>query len=459
MKRLRRKRITSGALVNNPPLLLRVILEGTFWVTVAVFVASFVNHISVYTNLSFMRLWLCFLGFILLLVIGVIMLVGRHLLASWLLLVFYASLAFLVLIVWGFQAQVGLLGLAFVVVLAGMLIGSGSIVPVASCIVVMLIALQLFGCVGMMQTDRTLVDISMMDLLSYIAVFSIFALTSWLSRRQMEQTLYQAQEAEKALLQEKELLAVRLEEQTRHLRAVQLEEMRQLYRFAELGQMSTAVLHELANYLTVLMFDIDDIHQQHPSEEINRARESLTYMESMVQQVRDRIRDDNKPYRFKTNKVLNEARDTLVSRATKQGVTLIFKLKGSPSSVGDPLRLLQAMTVLIINAIDAYNHQTVDVLLKQVIVESYSRNAYLYITVTDFGVGIKAEQRKGLFTPIRSNKTGGMGIGLYIASEMIKTNFQGTLELDPRLDMTRFIIRLPLPGTNNSLSAKIETDT
>jgi len=52
-----------------------------------------------------------------------------------------------------------------------------------------------------------------------------------------------------------------------------------------------------------------------------------------------------------------------------------------------------------------------------------------------------------------------MGIGLYIASEMIKTNFQGTLELDPRLDMTRFIIRLPLPGTNNSLSAKIETDT
>ena len=74
--------------------------------------------------------------------------------------------------------------------------------------------------------------------------------------------------AEDELRIEKSLLAVRLEKRTQKLQAAQLKEMQQLYRFAELGQLSTALLHDLANHLTVLTIDIEDIHKKQHSQHI-----------------------------------------------------------------------------------------------------------------------------------------------------------------------------------------------
>ncbi len=263
----------------------------------------------------------------------------------------------------------------------------------------------------------------------------------------MEQSLQRALEAETALEEEKDLLAFRLEEQTRHLREVQFDEMRQLYRFAELGQLSTALLHELANHLTILTLDIDDLHQRHRrSRAIVHAKESISHLDTMVDQVRRQLRETNLTKEINISSLIHETMATIESKAKAAGVVLQYETLDSqepPSVFGDPLRLSQILTVLITNGIEAYQALEKGKPKRKVVINASKQKSFLQITVTDWGGGIPKKDRKRLFLPFRSTKKDGMGVGLFIAKEMLETHFKGMIAVDRTITPTTFIIKIP----------------
>jgi signal transduction histidine kinase len=312
-----------------------------------------------------------------------------------------------------------------------------------------LAVLHVISSAGVIQPDRAPLDDASTwgDVISYGIIFLIFALVSWLSRRQMEQSLQRALAAEAALEVEKDLLAVRLEEQTRHLREVQFDEMRQLYRFAELGQLSTALLHELANHLTVLTLDIDDLHQRHSrSRAIVHAKESISHLDAMVDQVRQQLRETNLTKEISIPSLISETLAAIESKAKTAGVTLIYDVPTNQKGLsvfGDPLRLSQILTVLVTNAVEAYQGVKKDKSKRRVVIEAIRKKSHLQITVSDWGTGIPEKTRKRLFLPFRSTKKDGMGVGLFIAKEMIETHFKGTISLDKSTSHTTFVIEIP----------------
>lgn len=369
-------------------------------------------------------------------------------LAAKLLIVFYLFLSTVVLIGWGINAPIGILTLGFVILLAGIMLGARAILPYTAAAIGVLLFIQYADAMSFINPNLSSLSLpsTYVDVASYTVVFGVFALVSWLSGRQMEQALRRALEAEAALQEEKDSLASRLEEQTIKLRESQLAEMNQLYRFAELGQLSTVTMHELANHLNVLALDLDDIEQRsHSSEALSRAKESLAYLDSMVAEVRQHIYEGAVPKEFEVGWLIKDMAPLFEKLANRRRVVIQYEAVPAGASakvMGDPLRLAQILKVLITNAVEAYDLSPIDD--RQVRIKMTKQASKIKIAVTDWGVGVAMQRRSHIFHPFQSTKPNGMGIGLFIAKKMVETHFKGVLRLAPATEYTEFIVELPL---------------
>jgi two-component system C4-dicarboxylate transport sensor histidine kinase DctB len=257
----------------------------------------------------------------------------------------------------------------------------------------------------------------------------------------MEQSLVKALTAEATLEKEKASLAQKLEEQIQIVRKSQHEEIMQLYRFAELGQLTTVILHEMANNLSVLALDIDDMHKENQtSEAITRTKESIKYLENMVTKVRRQLNKTDGIERFNASSTIIKTVEELSSKAARSGVVIRRPTRLKKFYlIGDPLRLSQILTILVNNSIDASSQNNT---LKEVYISTRITNKKLEISVIDYGVGVPEGIRKNLFEPLHSTKQNGLGIGLFIAKQIVETHFKGQLVLNPSLERTEFIVRL-----------------
>jgi signal transduction histidine kinase len=432
---------------NKTRTMVEVIFIGTFIVLCCLMLILTLS-ILVFHNtyvVSRLLIGLCVLCY--LLIVWLLIKRQRLKIASWLLIFLYTLVASSILIVWGINAPVGVLMLAFVIFLSSVMLGPRYIIPVTLGVVILLISLQFLNLFQIVNPDKSplSIDSSFGDVATYGTIFGVYALIAWIAGNQREQALLKTMKAEAALEKEKDFLEVRLEERTQLLMEAQMQEIRQLYRFAGLGQLTTMILHELANNLSVLNLDIDDLKQRHKHlKSIDRLQESIDYMDNLVEQVRNRLKESGKPVRFNSLKIVRESIKTLEVRASKSNVILKYENADKARSfyiVGDPLRLSQTIIILINNAIDAYGvSQSSDA---RVVVTKIKHSANeLSISIIDYGPGVPQNIRANLFKPLHTTKENGLGIGLFIAREVIENHFKGTLKLGPSRDRTEFIIKL-----------------
>ncbi|HYG83624.1 MAG TPA: HAMP domain-containing sensor histidine kinase [Verrucomicrobiae bacterium] len=371
---------------------------------------------------------------------------AKYRLAATLLVLFYGVIASLIIITWGIATTFGILLLSVTVVLASILLGPRQSLYAAGAATFVLIGLQIVIDFGWYTPLESTVRPTVLgEVFGYSAIFAVLGLVSWLFGKNMEASLKKARAAEAALSKEKELLEVRVAERTLELEALQFQEMQQLYRFAEMGQLSAALLHDLANQLTVLTLDIEDLQQRAPrSEAVSRARNSVRHLEHMIDRVRAQLQGENPERRFHLAKRIKETLQLLKQKAHGKQVTLEFETSGKTSTMltGDPTRLSQAIAIIITNAIDAYARTKSP--SKKVVKLQLSEDANtFFIAITDWGAGISPEHRQKIFEPFFTTKETGMGIGLFIAKQIIENHFHGSLALDPATEYTKFILSLP----------------
>jgi signal transduction histidine kinase len=350
----------------------------------------------------------------------------------------------LILHIWSINAPIGVLILGFVIFLTSVILGSKYIPWVTIGIIGVLALLQYFNIIGISQPDRSLLDndSSYGDVAGYSIIFAIFAIIAWLSGTKTEATLKRAIIAEKTLQKERDELAVRVEEQTKRILSAQQNELKQLYKFAELGQLTTIILHELANHLSVLTLDIDDLKERHQnSVAIKHAKESIFYIDTIIDQVRHQINNSENVMGFDALTTLKESLDQLRVKLNNPNIKLFIE-DGNTSKgyfiFGDPLRLSQAITILVTNAAQASKDKQ-----PEISVEISSTKSSIHISVKDFGSGIPEEARRTLFQQQKSHKGSGLGIGLYITKQIIDTHFKGKIWLSKATEYTQFNLEIP----------------
>jgi signal transduction histidine kinase len=370
---------------------------------------------------------------------------GRLRTVSWMLIVLYTAMAFLTLLCWGLNAAMGIFTTSFIIVISGILLGSRAIFPVTIGIVAMLVIVQTLHGLELVQPDLEAMSeqSTYLDVVSYGTILGIFSLITWISNSSIERALQRARDAEKSMRAQKDHLAIELEKESSQLREVKLNELRQLYRFATLGQSTAATLHELSNHLTVLHMDIVDLKQQNQtSKAIKNAEDSIHQINKMVRLSRRQLNSYDDPKAFNAIRAINRSmkdfeekfnyRHVLLTK-THEGVHGSFMVKGSS------MALIQIISILLNNALDA----CYDAPDPRVTISLTETNTELKISVHDNGVGIDPELQDTLFNPVASKKTNGLGVGLYIAHHLTKTQFNGSLQLGKTPPGALFVITLP----------------
>lgn len=235
--------------------------------------------------------------------------------------------------------------------------------------------------------------------------------------------------------------------------------MQQLYRFAELCQLSAALLHDLANHLTLLTIDIEDLHRQQHPRAINRAKATIEYLDKMVAQVRTQLQGSATTELFSPVAVIQDTVHSLQSKIKSAGVAVKLNMPKHYKRLqilGDPTRFQQICSVIISNAVDAYIVRKDSSYRKQIEVNILALPSELQVKVRDWGSGISRRQRRYLFKPFHSTKKDGMGIGLFIARQIIETHFKGSIALTDTDKCTEFV--LTFQRTHEATNARREAN-
>ena len=121
---------------------------------------------------------------------------------------------------------------------------------------------------------------------------------------------------------------------------------------------------------------------------------------------------------FDINDLIKEAVDSIQDASAHHKI--IFLRKSTKKVLGDRYRMYQVLTNLLTNAIK-YSP-----LADKVIIKVLPRKDSVVVTVEDFGIGIDPEEQKNIFTSFyrvtasEERTFPGMGMGLFIANEIVK---------------------------------------
>lgn len=374
---------------------------------------------------------------------------GWHRTASSLLILIDFLLASVLVYEWGIGVPTAILLYGLVIVLAGILLGAVFVLYVAAAAVATITLLHIGATHGTINSDWSWLanPPGMTDVASYVLLFAALALVVWLFNHQMARSLRKAEQAEAELLKQKELLEIKVRERSRELQKAQLEKVKQMYRFAELGQLSTALMHELANHLTSLTLDIEGLQGQGRSRAVSRAKRSINYINEMVVRVREQLHGKGHMRTFNVVDEIDAVVKMLRHKAQLASVSLDLQPPVSSKGFrinGEPIWLRQIIANLISNGIDAHYEPRDDITEKRAVeVQLASDEHHITITINDWGRGIPKEHCNKLFEPFFSTKETGMGMGLYIVKQIVSEHFLGDIKIANSARPTSFVVTLP----------------
>jgi two-component system NtrC family sensor kinase len=226
--------------------------------------------------------------------------------------------------------------------------------------------------------------------------------------------------------------------------SVPVYELQQLHRFAELGRLSSGILHDLANPLTTVTLSLEDLQNGTDSPHIERAIKGTETMQLYVRAARSHIGGQDSDQRFTIRHTIDNIEQMTAYKARQLNVSLKVDCQVDLSFYGNPIRFQQVLTNLVSNAIDSYRDcEAVDRIVQVSIVDSHNR---LVITVTDHGCGISNANLLKIFEPFYTTKTlhHGTGIGLAITKDIIEKEFGGKIRVKSKAgDGTTFRLTLP----------------
>lgn len=230
-----------------------------------------------------------------------------------------------------------------------------------------------------------------------------------------------------------------------HLYSDQIDQVYEFQRFAEFGRLSAGLIHEISTPLTSAVLTLDQIRSEPSSLMIRRARQDLHQLERYVIAARKQLKNQSNKTTFSLTVVIHQVAMLLTPRARESNVKLIINTIGSIRLYGDQVKLHQALSNLINNAIESYDDHMERRFVK---INVSQKGSKVIITVADHGKGIKREDLQRIFEPFYSTKHEigrGIGIGLATVKQNIEEEFSGRITVFSKYqEGTCFLVTIPI---------------
>ncbi|MRR15016.1 MAG: hypothetical protein EG826_01020 [Deltaproteobacteria bacterium] len=241
-------------------------------------------------------------------------------------------------------------------------------------------------------------------------------------------------------------------DQNRHLAGI-IEMERRLEkaeRLSSLGQLAAGVAHEIRNPLNAISMATQRLKRDFSPSDEAKARE----FQNLSGVIRDEIRRLNgiieeflsfsKSRRlelrdFSVTEVLQKIVSLMSEEAGARGITLETKWRLSPAVIPmDINKLQQAFLNFIKNAMESIDGKGTITIT----VDKESKN-YIVVGITDTGCGMTTEEIERIFSPEYTTKEKGLGLGIPLATEIVRGHGGDIRVISRRGEGTTFEIILP----------------
>jgi signal transduction histidine kinase len=235
------------------------------------------------------------------------------------------------------------------------------------------------------------------------------------------------------------------------LKLAERERFATLEKLTHLGQMASAVIHEINTPLTVISFyaqaleketqsaapDLAKVHQH--AAQITRITLKMSKMiKSMRYYMAPRVNREFEVCALAA--VYDEVESLCREKLRHDGVTVTADIPGSLSLECRPVQLCQVLTNLLVNAVESIRHLPE----RWIRVEAAADANQLVIKVIDSGFGIPREIARSIMVPFfTTREEEGTGLGLPLCKEIVDQH-HGRISYDETAPRTTFVIKLPL---------------
>ena len=234
------------------------------------------------------------------------------------------------------------------------------------------------------------------------------------------------------------------------------ESMAQARELETFDRVTAAVIHDIKNSVSALGMLSHNALRNFDDPEFQR--DTMTTLSRTVDRMRRLLTRLSPVSETPTTRTEPVDLSSLVLEATTPlmadpRLRVVRDLGAVPKVLGDRDALLRVLENLVTNAAEAIDGQgTIAVTLAQA-------EGRAVITVSDTGCGISEEfMQRHLFSPLRSTKKGGWGIGLYHTRQIIE-HHHGTITVDSvKGQGTTFTVTLPLASDTEGRARGLERD-
>lgn len=220
-------------------------------------------------------------------------------------------------------------------------------------------------------------------------------------------------------------------------------------KMAGLGRLAAGVAHELNNPMSGIMMYSNLILEQTDADSpiVDDLKVIVHEAERCKQIVADLLEFSHQTTYEASGIDLNEQITKAVSILTKQplfhNIVIDYQLEETLSRIwGNPIRLVQVFTNIVINAAQAMSGKG----RLTIVTRHRSNNDIVEACITDNGPGIDDETLAQVFDPFFTTKTPGEGTGLGLSvSYAIIREHKGTIRVDSEIgEGTTFSLRFPV---------------
>lgn len=433
--------------------ILNIILLGTIGLLSLLDISILFSSLKNTTSYQGTPFWIA--SCVVLLFVGLLILSrkGFFKIVSYLLIGIYFILTMYAVLQWSLVLPTIILGSIIIIVISSILIStrfSFLATIIIAITVITITSLQIKGIIPVHLYWKEM-PLKIKDSTEISTIFLMIAAISWLSNREIENSLRRARKSENELRIERDSLEIKVEERTKELKQLQMERVSELYRFAEFGKLSSGIFHDLMNPLHAVIGSIGQLEAKQGDmvivkDSLEKAVRASRRMGDFLGTIKKQIKPTDLEEIFSLNRELREAVDVLQYKAREAKVSLFLRDPKELMTFGNPLKFHQIATNLISNAIDAYDG-VLESENRTVRISLLKRDADTVLKVTDHGAGISPDFMEKMFDPFETTKPAGKGMGLGLATtkKMVEKDFSGTLS----------VVSTPGQGSSFSVTLKL----
>lgn len=224
-------------------------------------------------------------------------------------------------------------------------------------------------------------------------------------------------------------------------------------KMASMGEMIGHIGHQWRQPLNTLGLIFQKINKAYHKDRLDdelinsstdKAMNIISQMSKTINDFRDFFSDTKTLNLCKTSDIIEQTCDIILPSLRAKSITLDIDYDNNPSLYCLNNELSQVILNIIVNAMDALVHNTIQGPLIYISVKEQDDN--VIITIKDNAGGIEEEIIEKIFEPYftTKEKDNGTGIGLYMSKTIIQEHMKGTLDVHNTHSGAVFTISLPM---------------